>query len=104
MRKLFPCMALLLLILGTVASVQAAGCPASIPMTSAVAAPDAEAGVSDQEVGLADILELNPLDSAEEMAPPPPNCGYTACLLTPTGCGCAGFYCNGRFICGYPWI
>lgn len=102
MKKLLLCAAFLLLILGTVASAQAAGCPAAVPMTSAVASPEAD--VPDQEAGLADVLELNPLGSAEEMAPPPPNCGYTACLLTPTGCGCSGFYCNGRFICGYPWI
>jgi len=28
-------------------------------------------------------------------------CRFWACIQTPTGCGCAGFYCNGHFICGY---
>jgi len=27
-------------------------------------------------------------------------CLFIACMQTPTGCGCAGFYCNGHFICG----
>lgn len=28
-------------------------------------------------------------------------CNWQACIQTPTGCGCSGFYCNGQFICGY---
>ncbi len=28
-------------------------------------------------------------------------CRWQACIQTPTGCGCSGFYCNGEFICGY---
>jgi hypothetical protein len=102
MRKLLFCTTLLLLIFGAAVSLQAAECPNAVPMTPA-ATPDAGALVPDQEAGVADIFELNPLSSAEEKLPPPPNCQYLACQQTPTGCGCEGFYCNGIFYCGIPW-
>ncbi len=103
MRKLLFCMAFLLLIFGAAVSLQAAECPAAVPVTPAVASPEAGAPAPDREVGMADILSLNPLSSAQEKLPPPPNCQYLACQLTPTGCGCEGFVCDGRFICGIPW-
>lgn len=102
MRKLLFCTAFLLLIFGGAVSLQAAECTAAVPVTPAVAS-DTGAQVPDQELGVTDILALNPLSSAEEKLPPPPNCQYLACLQTPTGCGCEGFVCNGRFICGIPW-
>jgi len=45
--------------------------------------------------GLVDTTAIHTSDFDFEI------CQWWACYQTPTGCGCAGFYCNGRFICGY---
>jgi hypothetical protein len=44
------------------------------------------------------------LAPAPAAAAPPPGCPiYRACMdFIDGGCSCAGFYCNGRFICGVP--
>jgi hypothetical protein len=41
---------------------------------------------------------------APAAAAPPPGCPlYEACMdFVNGGCQCAGFYCDGRFICGTP--
>lgn len=104
MRKSLAFAALLLLAVAAGMPLGAAECPT---VTLGEPAPPAQSPAQEPEQELAqpDLAEiLDPYPSAVEKRPPPPNCGYTACYMTPTGCGCAGFYCNGRFICGYPWI
>lgn len=88
---------LALLALAAPGAARAADC-ATAPMSSAVAV-DELAGDGAQ-VELDDLLEVGPAESAEQADGFPEICWYDACQLTPTGCGCAGFYCNGEFICG----
>ena len=76
---------------------RAADC-ATAPMSPA-AAPD-ELALDVSEVELDELLQVDPAGSAQPMDGFPEICWYDACQLTPTGCGCAGFYCNGEFICG----
>jgi len=109
MRRLAFLLAFLILGLGS-SVLSAAQCAAArAPITPEATSPwllekapasPADAARPDKD----DALRLSPLDSAKPMAPPPPNCGFTACYQTPEGCGCEGFYCNGQFICGYPFI
>jgi hypothetical protein len=55
---------------------------------------DAEAAAL-LDAGIIESTEIQVLDIDFEL------CRWWNCILTPTGCGCAGFYCNGNFICGY---
>jgi hypothetical protein len=99
-QLLFSALALVLLV-GFATSLEAAQCDVvgfSAPAASVDgSAPQAASGevvvVADaQVVGLsqepAEVFDFE-------------LCRFWACIQTPTGCGCAGFYCNGHFICGY---
>lgn len=112
-RILFTALCLVLLPTGAVLAAGPAGCTDEAPMSRlhvdstppATAAPGSDA----KTVGSADLdlaallLEQGVIQSTEiqvsdfdfEI------CRWWNCILTPTGCGCAGFYCNGNFICGY---
>jgi hypothetical protein len=107
MKRFAACFVVFFLILGIGSRLEAASCSATPPnplnLVTAAAPPNASSTAS-AKADPAEILKLSPLSSAKSMAPPPPNCGYTACWQTPEGCGCEGFYCDGIFICGYPWI
>jgi len=90
----------------------AAGCSNEAAFTSALS-PTAQAAATPQDAALpqgvvvdaelAALLDAGIIQSTEiqvsdfdfEL------CRWWNCILTPTGCGCAGFYCNGHFICGY---
>jgi hypothetical protein len=94
----------LFLSFGAAGLLEAAECPAAALLTPAVPALAPMAGAPEgQDAKLADILALNPLSSAEEKAPPPDDCSHIACIQTPEGCGCDGFWCGPIFICGIPW-
>ncbi|HEV2844678.1 MAG TPA: hypothetical protein VG477_07520, partial [Thermoanaerobaculia bacterium] len=84
--------------LGLGASLEAAECQAVAPFTPAAPTVAPLGGTE-----ATDILALNPLSSAVEMAPPPDDCSHIACIQTPEGCGCDGFWCGPIFICGIPW-
>ncbi|HEX3553906.1 MAG TPA: hypothetical protein VIA62_11835 [Thermoanaerobaculia bacterium] len=109
MNRFVACFVFLFLVLGMGAGsrLEAASCSAAPPIPLSLvtaAAPETASSTASAKADPADILKLSPLSSAKSMAPPPPNCGYTACYQTPEGCGCEGFYCGGIFICGYPWV
>jgi hypothetical protein len=111
MKRFCVCFAFVLLSLGLAGRLEAGSCSAVPPLTLSPAiapqstAPQIAVPTAAQPADPAkSILQLDPLSSAKPAAPPPPDCGYTACWQTPEGCGCEGFYCGQIFICGYPWV
>jgi hypothetical protein len=104
MKKFLSCAALLLLS-SVAGSPLLAECSLTAPQSAArwPKAGPPESSAKPAQPDLDEVLK-GALGSALERMPPPQNCGYTACFQTPEGCGCEGFYCNGIFICGYPWI
>lgn len=90
------CLGLLFLSVGSLSAAECGSDPVLDSQVSTPApAPESEAtpeeGTDLLQAGLVTSLEVQEFEL----------CNYWACIQTPTGCGCAGFYCNGHFICGY---
>ena len=98
MKKFFAGATIFVLSLGLGGALQATECPAAAQLTPAVPTVAPFGGTE-----ATDILALNPMSTAEQKAPPPDDCSHIACIQTPEGCGCDGFWCGPIFICGIPW-
>lgn len=99
MKKVLLGVVCLGLLFVSVSSLEAAECgsdPVLEPQVS-TPAPGSESEATPEEA--TELLQAGLVTSLEVLEFE--ICNYWACIQTPTGCGCAGFYCNGHFICGY---
>lgn len=98
-----------ILVLGSSTAVHAAGCAAEVLPAPAVSteAPAQHTVTAPLELaalvvlGLAVPAEVEPIETTGESC----LCAAYACKEDPDpdgGCGCPGFFCNGRFVCGWP--
>jgi hypothetical protein len=109
-RTLLAALCLVLLPAGVALAAGPAGCtnqaamsqlhldaslPAAAPLAGAGDAETADLAALLLDQGVIQSTEIQVSDFDFEI------CRWWNCILTPTGCGCSGFYCNGHFICGY---